>query len=76
MPNVSNLMKKNYYNTKTSEIENKFTTDHDDDKYITSQEFNKLTSDYFSTRLGQGNLASKNDIPNFVKKTDFDDYLK
>ena len=32
------------YNTKISETENKITTDHDHDKYITTQEFNKLTS--------------------------------
>ena len=43
IPNVSNLVKKTDYNTKISEIENKITTDHDHDKYITTQEFNKLT---------------------------------
>ena len=37
-------------------------TDHDHDKYMTTQEFNKLTSDYFTARLKKGNLASKNDI--------------
>ena len=30
----------------------------------------------FTTRLGQANLASKNDVANFGKKTDFDDQLK
>ena len=30
------------------EIENKITTDHDDDKYITTQEFTKLTSENFA----------------------------
>ena len=30
----------------------------------------------FATRLAQENLASKNDIANFVKKTDFDEKLK
>ena len=43
-PNVSDLVKKIEYNTKTSEIENKITTDHDHDKYIANQEFNNLTS--------------------------------
>ena len=33
-------------------------------------------SEYFATRLGQANLASKKDIANFIKKTDFDDKLK
>ena len=44
------------------------TTDHDHDKYITTQEFNKLTSDNFNARIAQANLASKNDIANFVKR--------
>ena len=30
----------------------------------------------FTARLKQANLASKNDIANFVKKTDFDNKLK
>ena len=34
--------KKADYNTKISEIENKITTDHNHDTYITTQEFNKL----------------------------------
>ena len=42
--------KKTDYNTKISETENKITTDHDHDKYITTQEF-KLTSKYFTARL-------------------------
>ena len=50
--------------------------DHDHDKYITTQEFNKLTSENFAPILAQANLASKNDIANFVNKTDFDDELK
>ena len=44
-PNVSNLVKKIDYNTKISDIENKITTDHDHDKYITIPEFNRLTSE-------------------------------
>ena len=75
--NISNLVKKFYYNRKISEIENEIVTDHDHDKYITTQEFNKLTSENFPARLKQANLASKNDISNFVKKkTDFDNKLK
>ena len=68
IPDVSNLAKKIYHNTKISEIENKITTDHDHDKYITSQEFNKLTSENFTARLKQANLASKSDIANFLKR--------
>ena len=67
--NVSNLVKITDYNTKNNEIENKIAADHDHDKYIITQEFNKLTSENFTARLKQANLASKNDIANFVKKT-------
>ena len=45
-------------------------------KYITTPEFNKLTAEHFAARLAQSNLASNNDIANFVKKTDFDDKPK
>ena len=63
-------------NINISEIQNKITADHDLDKYITAQEFNKLTSETFTASLAQSNLASKIDIANFVKKTDFDNKLK
>ena len=76
IPNVSNLVKKTDYNTKNREIENKIKTDHDHDKYITPQGFNRLTSETFTSRPRQTNLASKNDIANFVKKNSFDEYLK
>ena len=72
-----NLVKRTDYSTKTNEIENKVTTDHD--KYITTQEYNKLLSENVAAKLKQANLASKTDIPentDIVKKTDFDDKLK
>ena len=47
---------------------NKTATDHDYDKYIITQELNKLTSEKFTARLKQTNIASKIDIANFVKK--------
>ena len=40
------------------------------------KDFNKLTSEDFTARLERGNLASKSDIANFVKKTGFDDKPK
>ena len=49
-------------NTNISKVENK-TPNHA--KYITTQEFNKLTKDTFTTRLRQADLL----------KTDFDDKL-
>ena len=72
--NVSNLVRKTDYDTKVSEIEKKITDD-DHDKYITSPEFNKLIAECFATRLKQANLASKNDVTNFVNKTNFDNKL-
>ena len=76
IPNITNLVKKTDYTTKISKIEHKITTDHDHDKYMTTQEFIKLTSENFTTRLTQANLASKSGVANFVKKTDFDIKLK
>ena len=49
--NVSNLVKKTDHNTKISEIETKITTDHDHDKYITTQEFIMLTAKKFTAKL-------------------------
>ena len=43
---------------------------------LATQEFNKLTSEKFTARLKQANLASKSDIANFIKNTDFDNKLK
>ena len=71
IPNVSNLVIKTGYNAKTSEIENKITTDHDHDKQITAQEFNQFTSENVTATLAQANLTSKSNTANFVKKRDF-----
>ena len=68
IPNSSNLVKKTDYNTKISKTVNKITTDQCQDKCITTQRFNKLTSENFAATLKQGNLASISDIANFVKK--------
>ena len=59
------------YNTKICEIGKKITDDNHD-RYITTPEFNKSTAEIFDLRLKRENLASKRDIANFVKKTDFD----
>ena len=64
-PDVSNLVKKTDYFTKVTEIENKL-NNHNHDKYIDTQGFNKLAADVFNARLLQANL---------VAKTDFDDKL-
>ena len=44
--------------------------------YIITKEFNTLTSENFPARLAHANLASKTNISNFVKRTDFQDRLK
>ena len=41
---------------------------HEHGKYITTQEFNKLTAENFAARLKQTNLANKADIDDFVEK--------
>ena len=57
----------NITNLAISQIENEITIDHDHDKYITTQEFNKLRSEIFTAKLSQANLASKCDTANLVK---------
>ena len=52
------LLKKTDYDTKVTEIENKF-NNHNHDKYIDTQEFNKLAGDVFNARLAQANLVTK-----------------
>ena len=76
IPNVSNLVREIYYNTKIREIENKITTDHDLDKYTTTQTFVKLILKNYTARLKSTTLTSKNDIAKFVIKTNFDEKLK
>ena len=59
IPDVSNLFNNTDYNAKITEIEKKL-TNHDHDKYITTPEFNTLTTDVFNARLAQANLVTKN----------------
>ena len=61
IPDVSSLVKKTDYGTKISEIEKNITY-HDHNKYITIQEFNKLTAENFSARLVQVDLVTKTDV--------------
>ena len=58
MPSASNLVKKTELTQKINEIEKKI-TDYNHDKYITNQEFNKLTAEDFAARLKQANLERK-----------------
>ena len=67
------MVKKADCNTKIVEIEKKIP---DHDKYVTTPKFNKLTKGNFAKRLKQTNLASKNNIADFVKNRDFDEKLR
>ena len=62
---TNDLVKKADYNTKIDENERKISNH---DKFITTQEFNKLTAENVAARLKQTKLASKDDVTNFVKK--------
>ena len=57
----STLVKKTHYNTKLTEVENKL-NNHNHDKYIDTQEFNKLTADVFNARIAQANSITKTDF--------------
>ena len=61
IPNITNLAT----TTVPTALENRIL---DHSKYITTPEFNRLTEENFAARLAQINLASKNDIANFVKR--------
>ena len=56
------------YNTTINEIEKKITEHDHSNKYITTQEFDKLTSENFASRLAQANLAGKNGTDNLINK--------
>ena len=47
------------HNTKITEIENEITTDCNNDKYVTIQEYSKLTTKGFTARLAEVNLIRK-----------------
>ena len=57
---VSYLKKKDN-NTKVTDIENKL-NNHNHDKFIDTQEFNKLAADVFNVRIAQANLITKTDF--------------
>ena len=73
IPDVSKLVTNSALNKNIGEVENKILNH---DIYITTQEFTKLTSENFAARLKQVNLATKNQIADFVKQKDFDNKLK
>ena len=68
IPDVSNLLEKTDYNTKVTEIEKKL-TNQNHDKYIDTQDFDKLAADVFNARIAQANLISSS---YFVGKSHFE----
>ena len=68
IPDVSSLLKKTDCNTKMSDIEKKI-TDHNHDRYISTSEFNRLTTENFKARLGEVNLITKTDLDTELKKS-------
>ena len=66
MPDKSGLKSTNVLETKINEVENKIS---DNSKYITTQEFNKLTTEHFTAKLKQANSVSKTDFNNKLKLT-------
>ena len=69
IPSDSNLVNRTDYNTKVTEIENKL-SNHNHDKYITAQEFNKLATDVFDARIARGNLVVKTNFDSTVSSLD------
>ena len=69
IPDVSSLFKKTNYNTKVTDIEEKL-TDYNQDKYITTPEFNTLAAIVFNARLAQTNLVKKTDFDNSISSLD------
>ena len=61
IPDTSGSVTKTVLNTKISEVENKIP---DNSKYITTQEFNKLTVQNLAARFKQAELVNKNDFDN------------
>ena len=61
IPKISRLVKKAYYNTKITDIENIINNDNHD-KYVATSEFNTLAANVFNARLAQANLITKTDL--------------
>ena len=63
------MVKKIDYNAKVTEIENKL-NNHNNDKYITTSEFNTLAADVFNPRLAKANLVAKTNFDNTLSSLD------
>ena len=63
IPDTNNLVTTTLLNTKISEVENKIP---DNSKYVSTQEFNKLTAEHFAARIKQADLVNKTDFDNKI----------
>ena len=63
------LLRKQIITVKLQEIENKL-DNHNQDKYITTTEFNTVADDVFDARLAQAHLVPKTDFDNNVSSLD------
>ena len=61
---LSNLVKKTYYDAKISNIESKF---------ITTADYNKFTKDIVDNNIKIKNIVDKSDIAGFINNTSFDE---
>ena len=70
------IQPKKNQDTKISKIQKRITVPDHSNTYITTKEFNDLTTENLPARLKHANLATKVDINDLVEKTDFDAKLK
>ena len=61
MLDTTGLVTKTVLNTKISEVENKIP---DNSKYVTTDDFNKLTAEGFAAKLKQADSVNKTDFDN------------
>ena len=73
---LSIQLKKPDYNTKITEIEKKNFDHNHRNRYITTQEFNKLIRENFAARFKKANLGTKSDIADLLKDKYFDNKLE
>ena len=69
---TSDLVKRVAYYKKIKKLKRKYLTMIN---ILLTGEINKLVKERFADRLKQANLASKNDMADFVKKTDYNEKL-
>ena len=63
IPDVSNLVKKTDYDVSLSDI---------DSKYITTADYNKFTKNFVDNNIKSKNLVNKSAISGFINNTDLD----